>query len=177
MVDKMGEMAYNKCAEVNKAITCGDFLFSHLLSHFRQFNTFGGRTPGFTFHTRATPAFRFLASATESDVKSGAFSFLPNNETAPGATNTQGRNITRLKRSLEMRRESITQSSFDANQEDFSNFSEAELSALLDLLTSQIEYHREELIRLKPILHRLQDRIPNSPFTQFINNELEIPGE
>lgn len=56
----------------------------------------------------------------------------------------------------------------DANSGDFSNLSEAELSALLDLLTSQIEYHRDELSRLKPLLHRLQAQIPNNPIADFI---------
>lgn len=54
------------------------------------------------------------------------------------------------------------------------NFSETDLSALLDLLTSQIEYHRDELTRLRPILHRIQAQIPNQPFTEFINDLQEI---
>lgn len=58
----------------------------------------------------------------------------------------------------------------DANSGDFSNLSEAELSRLLDLLTSQIEYHRDELTRLKPLLHRLQAKIPNDPIADFINS-------
>lgn len=50
----------------------------------------------------------------------------------------------------------------------------AGLSALLDLLTSQVEYHRDELTRLRPLLHRLQANIPNQPIRDFINS-LEIP--
>jgi hypothetical protein len=154
MVDKLAKMAIIISAEVNKAVTCGDFLFSHLLSHFRQFNTFGGRTPGFTFHTRATPAFRFLASATESDVKSGAFSFLPNNETAPGATNTQGRNITRLKRSLEMRRESITSES--TRQETDPALL---INSIIDhLLTETERYLILELHRLEAMRREVENR-------------------
>lgn len=57
--------------------------------------------------------------------------------------------------------------------QDLDHLSEAELSQLLDLLLSQVEHHRDELARLKPILHRLQARIPNQPFLNFIN-ELEF---
>lgn len=53
---------------------------------------------------------------------------------------------------------------------NFDHLSEAELSALLDLLTSQIEYHRDELARLKPLLRRLQAQIPNNPFADFIKS-------
>lgn len=53
---------------------------------------------------------------------------------------------------------------------NFAHLSEVELSALLDLLTSQVEYHRDELTRLKPILHRLQAKIPNNPIRDFINS-------
>lgn len=53
---------------------------------------------------------------------------------------------------------------------NFDHLSEAELSALLDLLQSQIEHHRDELTRLKPLLHRLQAQIPNNPFFDFINS-------
>lgn len=85
-------------AEVNKVVTCGDFLFPALLPHFRQFNIFGGKTPGFTHHTRETPALHFLASATESGVESGAFSFLPKNGMTPDAVNTQGQVVSLYRR-------------------------------------------------------------------------------
>lgn len=56
--------------------------------------------------------------------------------------------------------------------EDASNFdhlSETELSALLDLIQSQVEYHRDELSRLRPILHRLQAQIPtDDAFRDFL---------
>jgi iron-sulfur cluster repair protein YtfE (RIC family) len=42
------------------------------------------------------------------------------------------------------------------------NLSAAELSSLIDLIQAQIEYHRDEIVRLRPILHRLQERIPDS---------------
>lgn len=59
--------------------------------------------------------------------------------------------------------------SISPEESNFDHLSEAELSALLDLLTHQIEYHRDELIRLRPLLHRLQANIPNNPFQDFIN--------
>jgi hypothetical protein len=72
------------------------------------------------------------------------------------------------------KRSAFTVANFDSTdipqEVNFDHLSEAELSALLDLLTSQIEFHRDELIRLKPLLHRLQARIPNNPFLDFINS-------
>lgn len=41
------------------------------------------------------------------------------------------------------------------------NLSPAELSSLVDLIQAQIEYHRDEIVRLRPILRRLQERIPD----------------
>lgn len=54
--------------------------------------------------------------------------------------------------------------------QDLTHLSEAELSALLDLINSQIEFHRDELTRLKPILHRLEGNIPNDSFAEFISS-------
>lgn len=45
--------------------------------------------------------------------------------------------------------------------EDFSHLSPAELSSLVDMVTERIEYHQGEIVRLRPILHRLQERIPD----------------
>jgi hypothetical protein len=50
------------------------------------------------------------------------------------------------------------------------NLSPAELSSLVDLVQAQIEYHQEEIARLRPILHRLQAQIPNNPIRDFINS-------
>jgi hypothetical protein len=44
---------------------------------------------------------------------------------------------------------------------DCSNLSPAELSGLVDMVQAQIEYHRDEIVRLRPILRRLQERIPD----------------
>lgn len=48
--------------------------------------------------------------------------------------------------------------------------SPAELSRLVDLVTAQIEYHRDEIVRLRPILHRLQAQIPNDPIREFVES-------
>jgi len=50
----------------------------------------------------------------------------------------------------------------------------AELSSLLDMVTAQIEYHQAEIARLKPILHRLQARIPTDSFQEFLSALEEI---
>lgn len=50
------------------------------------------------------------------------------------------------------------------------HLSPAELSGLVDLVTAQIEWHRDEIVRLRPILHRLQEMIPNQPLREFINS-------
>lgn len=54
--------------------------------------------------------------------------------------------------------------------QDLTHLSGPELSALLDLITSQIEFHRDELTRLRPILHRLEGNIPNDSFAEFISS-------
>lgn len=46
----------------------------------------------------------------------------------------------------------------------------AEVSSLIDMVLAQIEYCQAEIARLRPILHRLQDRIPNSPIKDFIQS-------
>lgn len=80
MVDKMAEIAYTINVEVNSGNGLGIFHLPPLLSHFCQLNTFGGRTPDFTFNTMGIPLVPLLASTPESGVKSGAFSFLPNRQ-------------------------------------------------------------------------------------------------
>ena len=57
-------------------------------------------------------------------------------------------------------------------QED--HLSPAELSSLLDIVQAQIEYHQAEIARLRPILHRLQARIPNDSFSELLNNLQEV---
>lgn len=70
-----------------------------------------------------------------------------------------------------MAKKILPQPDNSGNLDDFSNLSEAELSTLLDLIQSQVEFHRDEIARLKPILHRLQARIPtDNPFRDFINS-------
>lgn len=54
--------------------------------------------------------------------------------------------------------------------EDFDHLSPAELSSLVDMVTAQIEYCQSEIVRLRPILHRLQERIPNQPIREFIES-------
>ena len=44
---------------------------------------------------------------------------------------------------------------------DCSNLSPAELSGLVDIVQAQIEYHRDEIVRLRPILRRLQESVPD----------------
>lgn len=60
---------------------------------------------------------------------------------------------------------------------EMSNLSPAEISGLVDMVQAQIEYYRDEIARLRPILHRLQGQIPTDSFADFIKDELEIPGE
>jgi hypothetical protein len=48
---------------------------------------------------------------------------------------------------------------------------------ILDLLIQQEEMLREQLIRTRQLRQQVELMIPNSPFTQFIRDELEIPGE
>jgi hypothetical protein len=75
------------------------------------------------------------------------------NETAPDATNTQGRNITRLTRSLEMRRESTT--SDLARQETDPALL---INSIIDhLLTEQERYLILELHRLKVMRRRVKE--------------------
>ena len=57
-----------------------------------------------------------------------------------------------------------------ADEAEAASLDLAEVSSLIDLVLSQIEYCQAEIARLRPILHRLQNRIPNSPIKDFINS-------
>jgi hypothetical protein len=82
---KWSDSVYNKCAEVNNGNETGIFYFTLSITHFVNLISFGGRTPSFTFTTTGIPLVLLLASATESGVKLGAFSFLPNRQAGPSA--------------------------------------------------------------------------------------------
>lgn len=122
------------------------------------------KSASFYIHNGGTSRVAFGLS-NQSGVKAGIFSFLPNEQASPGADT--------FKLALTKANPEVAMAQNDFNiplGANFAHLSEVELSALLDLLTSQIEYHRDELTRLKPILHRLQAKIPNNPIRDFINS-------
>lgn len=167
MLTEMRNLVYNKYVEVNSGNGLGIFHLPPYLNHFCQLNTFGGRTPDFTFNTTGIPLVPLLASTPESGVKSGAFSFLPKIDD-PGRC----ANINQGLSKANPQEKAMPNRDFTNSPQDGANLthlSEAELSALLDLINSQIEFHRDELTRLKPILHRLEANIPNDSFAEFIS--------
>lgn len=54
-----------------------------------------------------------------------------------------------------------------------SELSPAELSGLVDLVQAQIEYHRDEIVRLRPILRRLQERVPDD-YTRLMDQVKQV---
>lgn len=177
----MAEMAYNLSVEVNKVVTCGDFLFPALLPHFRQFNTFGGRTPGFTHHTRETPALHFLASTTESGVKPGAFSFLPKMDN-PGRCANINQGLPRKKGALStMGTQNIP------SPKNFNNSQSSESNS--DSLTLQLTEAQTNIEQIKERIYTAMDELAGwmlqlkalqeaaDPFREFISGlDFDEPG-
>lgn len=119
-------------------------------------------------HTQGSPACCFSVSSTESGVVAGVFSFLPNRQ---GSSSVSPRKLPltcTIGGPTVQAQSNIPPTPQDG--QDLTHLSGAELSALLDLITTQIEFHRDELCRLKPILHRLEANIPNQPFAEFISS-------